>query len=105
MNEPAAPPAWQPPPRPRRGRWIVLTLFLAGIGTLFLPPVKRKILTLVDRLRTERVVIKEVPVDRVVDRVVDRRVEVPVPATAPAPLPTSPVLGTRMDVSTLFGGV
>ena len=104
MTDPAAPPAWQPPPRPRRGRWIVLILFLAGVGALLLPPVQRKILTLVDRLRTERVVIKEVPVDRVVDRVVDRRVEVPVPSS-PVPLPTAPVLGTRKDVATLFGGV
>ena len=51
MNESDGPPPWQSKPRRRRGVWIVLFLLAAGISALFLPPVQRKILALVDRLR------------------------------------------------------
>jgi len=104
MNDSDGPPPWQGPRRSGRAKWIVLLVLLAGFGALFLPPVKRKIITLVDRLRTERVVEKrvEVPVPGEPEtRIVERRVEVPVPP----PLPEAPVTGTRKDVTTLFGGV
>jgi hypothetical protein len=103
MNASDGPPPWQGPRRSGRAKWVMLLVLLAGFGALFLPPVKRKILTLVDRLRTERIVIKKETerVETPVERIVERRVEVPVPP----PLPDAPVTGTRKDVSTLFGGV
>jgi len=105
MNDNAEPPEWQGPRRSGRGKWIVLAVLATGLGVLLLPPVKRKILTVVDRLRTERVVEKRVEVTvpgETRERVVERRVEVPVPV---APLPTGPVTGTRKDVTTVFGGM
>lgn len=105
MNSPDGPPPWQARSRSsKRGLWIALPLLAAG-GLLFLPPVKRKILTLVDRLRSEKIVEKRVEVPgpgSVETKIVEKRVEVPVPAE---PLPRGPVVGTRKDVATIFGGM
>ncbi len=106
MTEPHEPPPWQGKPRNRRGLWIMLALLLAVSACIFFPPVKRKILALLDRLRTERIVIRtETKTEtKTVDRIVEKRVEVPVPATPP-PLPTEPALGTRKDVAAVFPGM
>ena len=103
MKEPAEIPPWSASRRSGRRRWIVLLVIFAAGGALFLPPVKQRILALVDRLRTERVVIKQGPGEtRTVEKIVEKRVEVSVPAE---PLPSAPVLGTRKDVATMFGGM
>ncbi|HWB05143.1 MAG TPA: glycoside hydrolase family 75 protein [Verrucomicrobiales bacterium] len=94
------PPPWSNPPRSHRGLWIVLVFLLALVGVAFLPPVKSKILNLVDRMRSEKVLTKV----ETVEKVVEKRVEVPVP-TPPAPLPTGPSLGTRKDVTGIFSGI
>ncbi len=107
MSEPHAPPPWQGKPRSRRGLWMMFALLLTVAAVIFLPPVKRRIVTLLDRLRTERIVEKrvEVPGPATVEtKVVKERVEVEVPAP-PGPLPTGPVLGTRKDVATVFPGM
>jgi Fungal chitosanase of glycosyl hydrolase group 75 len=98
MHAPSESPSWQPPRKSRRGLWIALVLLAAGGAALLLPPVKQKVITVIDRLRSEKVVMKR----EVVERIVEKRVEVPVP---PAPLPSGPVTGTRKDVTTIFGGI
>lgn len=98
MNLPADPPPWQGPRRSRRWLWIFSGIAIAGLGLLAFGPVRQKLVALVDRLRTERVVRKT----EVVEKIVEKRVEVPVP---PAPLPRGPSLGTKKDVSAIFGGI
>jgi hypothetical protein len=78
----------------------LLLLFAGGIASLFLPPVKQKVLTIIDRLRTERVVTKK----ETVERVVEKRVEVPVPVS-PEPLPSRLPVGARKDVATIVGDI
>ncbi len=90
-------PAWQPPRKGRTGLWIALALLASG-ALLLLPPVKRKILTVIDRFRSEKVITKR----EVQEKIVEKRVEVLVP---PAPLPTGPVTGTKKDVTAIFGGI
>ena len=103
MSQPHEPPPWQSKPRSHRGQWMLLALLLAAGAILFLPPVKRKFLTLLDRLRSEKVVTRTEK--EYVDRVVEKRVEVPVPPPPPPPLPAGPALGTRKDVAQIFGGM
>ncbi len=91
------PPPWSSPPRGRRGRWIVLGVLLAGAGLLFLPPVRKGLLGMVDRLRTEKVVTRT----ETVEKIVERRVEVPVPP----PLPEKLTPGKRRDVASMFSGI
>lgn len=98
MNATGEPPQWNSPRRSRRWLWLLLAAGVAGGSLLLLPPVKRKVLTLIDRLRSEKIVTKT----ETVEKIVERRVEVPVP---PAPLPTAPVTGTRKDVASIFGGI
>ena len=97
MNLPSDPSPWSGPRR-RPGRWILAGLLLAGAGLLFLPPVKRKILTVIDRLRTERVITKTETVEKIVEKQVEE-------AAPPAPLPNGPSLGTKKDVAAIFGGI
>src|SRR5688572_17232517 len=104
MTPSDGPPPWQGRPRRNTGLWILLILLAAG-GLLFLPPVKQKVLALIDRLRSEKIVEKRVEVPgpaKVETKVVEKRVEVPAPAE---PLPKGPVLGTRKDLNTIFGGI
>ena len=87
---------------PKRPRWIVpLVVALAvGGGVLLVPSVKRGVVRLVDRMRTERVVVKR----EVVEKIVEKRVEVPVPTPPPA-LPEGPSLSSQKDAATMFSGV
>jgi len=103
---PSDPAPWAAPRRSHRGRWILLALVLAGAAACFLPPVKSKILTVIDRLRSERIVTRtETKTEtKTVDRIVEKRVEVPVPAP-PEPLPSGPSPGTKKDVASIFGGL
>lgn len=93
---------WDPgPPKPRRPRWLIpAALAAAAALTVSLPPVKRRIVNLVDRLRRERVVIKK----EIVEKIVEKRIEVPVPAPPP-PLPEGPSLGSKRDAATMFSGL
>ena len=94
------PPPWPCKPRRRRRLWICFVLLAAGAACLFIPPVQRKGLALLDRLRSEKVITKTET--KTVEKIVEKLVEVPVP---PPPLPTGPALGTRKDVAQIFSGM
>ncbi len=100
MSQYPEPPAWQSKPRGRRGLWIVIALLVAGTVCLFIPPVQRKVVALLDRLRSERIITKTET--KTVEKIVEKRVEVPVP---PPPLPAGAALGTKKDVAQIFGGM
>ena len=100
MSESPSTAPWSTSRPPRRPWWLWPALIAAGGCLLFLPPVKRAVVKLVDRLRRERVVVKT----EVVEKVVEKRVEVPVPAPPPA-LPEGPSLAARKSAADMFSGI
>ncbi|HEX2747493.1 MAG TPA: glycoside hydrolase family 75 protein [Verrucomicrobiales bacterium] len=96
------PPPWAGPPRRHTGRWVFLVLLVVLIGAPFLPPVRRQIVALLDRMRTEKVVTKVETKVETVEKIIEKRVEIPAPS---APLPTGPALGGRRDVASIFNGI
>ena len=100
MPESPSSEPWSTARPPRRPWWLWPALIAGGVCLLFLPPVKRAVVKVVDRLRRERVVVRT----EVVEKIVEKRVEVPVPSPPPA-LPEGPSLAARKSAADMFSGI